>query len=473
MATLASLVVNIQGNTAGLNQSIDRAQTRMGKFQQGAGKALGAVRKAALGLGAVGGAAIVGFGVNAVKSFIETGEQLDKMAKRTGISVESLSELKFAAEQSGASLETIEKAAKRMGATIFDANQDMKSANDALEALGLHVSDFEGLNPEQQFMELAGALGQVQDASEKAALAQKIFGRAGTELLPLFAEGFQGMDALRSKARELGNTFTTEGAASAAKFNDTINELKHGLLGAFREVATNVIPVMTNVAAWFVEQKPAIQAFIKDVQEKARPFFKSFMTGFGIIYDVASRLVMFIVNNKPLLIAAIAGIGAAIVVAMGPVSLASLAIVGIVTAIGWFADNWDEIWSRVKDTMKGAVNAIIGFFNSLLGAWNRLEFTLPSVSVPFVGDFGGFTVGTPDIPLIPMLARGARNFRGGMAMVGERGPELVNLPRGSDVIPNDRMMRPVQIIVQGPIYGFDEFEEKVNQARLAWELRTA
>jgi len=32
-------------------------------------------------------------------------------------------------------------------------------------------------------------------------------------------------------------------------------------------------------------------------------------------------------------------------------------------------------------------------------------------------------------------ASGVTNFAGGMALVGERGPELVNLPRGSDVIP--------------------------------------
>jgi cyanate permease len=33
------------------------------------------------------------------------------------------------------------------------------------------------------------------------------------------------------------------------------------------------------------------------------------------------------------------------------------------------------------------------------------------------------------------FAVGTRNAPGGMALVGERGPELVNLPRGSQVIP--------------------------------------
>ena len=39
----------------------------------------------------------------------------------------------------------------------------------------------------------------------------------------------------------------------------------------------------------------------------------------------------------------------------------------------------------------------------------------------------------------PGFANGVRNFGGGVALVGERGPELVNLPRGSDVIPNNQL----------------------------------
>lgn len=41
---------------------------------------------------------------------------------------------------------------------------------------------------------------------------------------------------------------------------------------------------------------------------------------------------------------------------------------------------------------------------------------------------------------VPQFAMGIQNFGGGMALVGERGPELVNLPTGSDVIPNHKMI---------------------------------
>lgn len=39
------------------------------------------------------------------------------------------------------------------------------------------------------------------------------------------------------------------------------------------------------------------------------------------------------------------------------------------------------------------------------------------------------------------LAGGTRNFAGGLALVGEKGPELAVLPKGTDVIPNDQTRR--------------------------------
>ena len=86
------------------------------------------------------------------------------------------------------------------------------------------------------------------------------------------------------------------------------------------------------------------------------------------------------------------------------------------------------IWGVIKAN----INLIIGLINGLISAWNSLEFNLNDPT----GLFGDINVGTPDIPLIPELARGTRNWQGGLAVVGDQGPELVNLPPGSDVFSN-------------------------------------
>jgi len=72
-----------------------------------------------------------------------------------------------------------------------------------------------------------------------------------------------------------------------------------------------------------------------------------------------------------------------------------------------------------------------------------------------------------DLSGLPELAEGTRNFRGGAAIVGERGPELVNLPRGSQVFPNGS---------GGGLhiehFHSDGLDPEAIAARLAWQLQT-
>lgn len=80
------------------------------------------------------------------------------------------------------------------------------------------------------------------------------------------------------------------------------------------------------------------------------------------------------------------------------------------------------------DGIKGAYKSAI---NWVIGRWNGLEFSVPMVNTPF-GSFGGWSIGTPDIPY---LAKGGNIVRSGLAVVGDAGPELVRLGAGAQVQP--------------------------------------
>ena len=125
--------------------------------------------------------------------------------------------------------------------------------------------------------------------------------------------------------------------------------------------------------------------------------------------------------------------------------------------------------AAVVEPVKDAVNAVIRAINAILRAWNSIRFRVPTITVPFVGTFGGQSVGVVRVDYLPELAHGGNIMRGGAALVGERGPELVNLPRGAQVSPLDGSGGGVNINFYGPVYGVDDFNEKVNEARLAWE----
>lgn len=92
---------------------------------------------------------------------------------------------------------------------------------------------------------------------------------------------------------------------------------------------------------------------------------------------------------------------------------------GLGASGAFVADFAEKIWNAVK----GAINKGIDKLNGLL------EFT---IKIP----------GAPDIhvnaPNIGHLAKGTSNWRGGPTWVGEQGPEILNLPQGSQVIPNHK-----------------------------------
>lgn len=75
------------------------------------------------------------------------------------------------------------------------------------------------------------------------------------------------------------------------------------------------------------------------------------------------------------------------------------------------------IWRSIVDGIKSNINTIIDGINLLIDGLNAVN--------PF-----------EDIPHVPHLAQGTDFFQGGLAVVGERGRELVMLPRGSKVLPN-------------------------------------
>lgn len=90
-----------------------------------------------------------------------------------------------------------------------------------------------------------------------------------------------------------------------------------------------------------------------------------------------------------------------------------------------------SVWEGVKNVIKAPLNAVISMINSFIGRINGLK--IPD----WVPEVGGKGI---NIPKIPMLAKGTDYFRGGYAIVGEQGPELVQLPRGSKVYPNTETM---------------------------------
>lgn len=107
---------------------------------------------------------------------------------------------------------------------------------------------------------------------------------------------------------------------------------------------------------------------------------------------------------------------------------------------GTFLGAWNSAWNGVvgafksifggvKTLVKSVMNGVISFINRGIGGLNKIQ--VPDW-VPAIGGKG------INIPLIPQLAKGTNFWSGGLVQVHERGGEIVDLPRGSRVMPHDK-----------------------------------
>jgi hypothetical protein len=98
----------------------------------------------------------------------------------------------------------------------------------------------------------------------------------------------------------------------------------------------------------------------------------------------------------------------------------------VITGSGNLDHALDTLGNQLKSWASQAIKDIANLF---IGLPDDIAKAVGSTGVNLVKDIGH------DLH-IPGFAGGVTNFGGGMAMVGENGPELVMLPTGSSVLPN-------------------------------------
>jgi len=307
--------VELVARDAQLVRSLDSLKTKLKAFGEGL---RGIGEKMALA-----GAGIVAPLLASAKSFSDTGDALDKMSARTGLSVEALSEIGYAADASGTSLDDVESSIRKMQKTVADSANGSKQATQALSDLGLTAAQLQALKPEDQFSAIAQRLTQISDPGQRAAAAMRVFGKSGTALLPLVGD----LQQLRAEARALGFVMSTEDAKAAADLNDAFGRVKSAtqtvtnaigaaLVPLLIDVSDRIVAVLGDVRRWINENKGLVVSALKIGAVIAAAGAAIF--GLGVAFSVAGSIVGGIVSGITGTISAISG-AISVVSAIGPV----------------------------------------------------------------------------------------------------------------------------------------------------------
>lgn len=265
--------------------------------------------------------------------FASMGDTLAKMSARTGVSAESLSELGYAADQSGADLETLEAALRRMQKQVVEAAGGSETAAESFERLGISVSDLASLSPEGHFKLIADRLSQIQNPTLKAALAMEVFGKSGTKLLPLIANGTQGIEQLQEQARQLGLTISTEDAKAAEFFGDTLDDLWKVLKSTAFTIGSALAPLLIEAAKAMTRIVVTVTDWIKQNKDLVVWVFKiaAAATAAGVALIALGTAISGIGAALGAIATVATGIGAAIAT-LGSIIAAILSPIGLVIA---------------------------------------------------------------------------------------------------------------------------------------------
>lgn len=238
-----------------------------------------------------------------------------------------------------------------------------------------------------------------------------------------------------------------------------IEAIKTFIVEAWNFILTTIVPILNNIlsaiiTAWqyvwetlqpiLSQLKETISAawdFILSVISKVIDNIASKVTlGFEIvkgIFSTATTIIKSIWDNfGDIIVAKIKNVWDTVA---GVFRGASQVLQGIFqTLTGLLTGNWSQCWEGIKNIVSGIWTSITSFVkggvNSIISAINVFIRGINKIKVPdWVPGVGGLGF---SISEIPMLAKGTDYFQGGLAIVGEQGPELVSMPRGAQVTPN-------------------------------------
>jgi hypothetical protein len=247
-AQIGALRVTLGLNTAEFEKGAKKAVRQTGQLN----KSFDGLRTKMAGLGrtAAGlGAALLGaVSVQAIKSSLDYAASLGEVAAAAGVTVEQLQVYRQLATQVNLTQEQMDKSLGKLTLSLGKAALGSKTEKDALEGLNIALEDGEGnvRSTNDVLLDLADRISKIQDPAKQAAAAYALFGRQGQKLIPLLAQGREGLEEFAKQAEESGSIIGTDLSNAADRASDKMALLNEQLKARFAGVvAENANAIFT------------------------------------------------------------------------------------------------------------------------------------------------------------------------------------------------------------------------------------
>lgn len=399
--------------------------------------------------------AITGLITGAVERTREWGDSLDSLGDVTGMSEDRLASWSYVANKAGVETSTLASATVILSKGLFDSAGELSSTGKALQDFGIDILDANGNIRDQGDLmaDIAKKYAEFGTQTQRVDFLTNVFGRSGSQLIGMFDvlanEG--GIDKVKEKVESLGLVLD---AGRYGQFEDNLREVDLTITGLANAFTGPLLPAAESLLKTFTSwlQSPWVAEGIANIAENLGAFASDIAKGietgdwdafFADIKEFTGFDLAAINSNFAEFEAASQAETAAIKQHWNELLSAISERLNIV--FGTEGINLVIDWKQIGITALQAVDIILygltktwEFFNTVLQRTadllsvisGRSSIPAPSGYTPYPGygqaiakPSGGFTA--------PRRASGGP--AGGLTWVGERGPELVSLPGGSQV----------------------------------------
>ena len=347
-----------------------------GKLQEAGGK-IEEVGKKLSGISA-GAAAIGGgllkLGYNAVQS----ADEMNTLAKQTGISTDELQKMQYASDLVDVSLDDITGALRKMKPKMDENNETFKN-------LGVSVTNADGSlrSATDVFYDSIKALSGIQNETERDQIAMALFGKSADQLAGIIDDGGAALKQYGDEAENLGLIMSGDTLDALNQTNDTIDQTKARVAGTMAQIGADVATVLGPALEKGAEWIGTITAKLRELTpEQTETILKivGIVAAIGPVLTIGGKLIAGIGSL-------ISVIGSVVGFLGGPLTIAIAAVIAIGVLL---YKNWDTIkekaislWNGLKATFESIKSTITGVVQSVIGKmqalWDKISTTFNNI----------------------------------------------------------------------------------------------
>ena len=222
--------------------------------------------------------------ISMTKKGAEYAKEIKTFSSVTGQSVESLQEFDYAAEMIGVSSDRIRDSLKETTNKMQEARDGNEATAAAYAKLGVSITDANGnlRSAEDVFYDTIDALGQMENRTERDALAMDLMSESAQELNPLIDAGSGALKKYADEAHDMGYVLDNEALTALTEVDDAYQRLQKSQESAKNQLSAEFAPYLTE----FYEK---ITKLIKDGGQAMKE--SGLVDSFGMLLETVGNII--------------------------------------------------------------------------------------------------------------------------------------------------------------------------------------